>query len=143
TGLAAELAYLGLNWNDILDDDTATLAHAAVQLVCFAAYVVGLGRALLSVRRPSWRLPALTDRVAQCLRPFPWWLGAAALAFGLFDRAIRTVVTSLPGTVAARGLFALVVSGLIGMALMRMHRTRLASASSDAEPQHRPVWVGI
>ena len=143
TGLAAELAYLGLNWNDILDDDTATLAHAAVQLVCFAAYVVGLGRALLSVRRPSWRLPALTDRVAQCLRPFPWWLGAAALAFGLFDRASRTIGTSLPATVAARGLFALVVSSLIGMALMRMHRTRLASASSGAEPQHRPVWVGI
>ncbi|HUH54559.1 MAG TPA: mechanosensitive ion channel domain-containing protein, partial [Rhodanobacter sp.] len=112
-------------------------------LVCFAAYVVGLGRALLSVRRPSWRLPALTDRVAQCLRPFPWWLGAAALAFGMFDRASRTIGTSLSATVAARGLFALVVSGLIGMALMRMHRTRLASASSDAEPQHRPVWVGI
>ena len=143
TGLAAELLYLGLNWNDILDDDTATLAHAAVQLVCFAAYVVGLGRALLSVRRPSWRLPALTDVVAQCLRPFPWWLGAAALLFGLFDRTSRTIGTSLPATVAARGLFALVVSGLIGMALVRMHRTRLASASSGAEPQHRPVWVGI
>ncbi|MGN6327703.1 MAG: DUF3772 domain-containing protein [Rhodanobacter sp.] len=143
TGLAAQLLYLGLNWNDILDDDTAALAHATVRLVCFAAYVVGLGRALLSVRRPSWRLPAITDLVAQCLRPFPWWLGAAALLFGVFDRTSRTIGTSLPATVAARGLFALIVSGLIGMALLRMHRTRLALASAGAEPQHRPVWVGI
>ena len=27
--------------------------------------------------------------------------------------------------------------------MLRMHRTRLASASTGAEPQHRPLWVGI
>jgi small-conductance mechanosensitive channel len=143
TGLAAQLAYLGLNWNDILDDDIRTLATSAVRLVCFAAYVTGLGRALLSVRRPSWRLPALSDLAAQRLRPFPWLLAAAALLFGMVERISRTIGTSLPATVATRGLFALAISGLIGMALLRLRHSRRELAASNAEPEHRPVWVGL
>ncbi len=143
TGLAAQLAYLGLNWNGILDDDLAALATGVVGLVCFAAYVTGLGRALLSVRRPSWRLPALSDLAAQRLRPFPWLLAAAALLFGLLDRVSRATGISLPATVATRGLFALVISGLIGLALLRLRRTRRELAADGAEPEHRRVWVGL
>jgi len=143
TGLAAQLAYLGLNWNDILDDDLAALATSVVGLVYFAAYVTGLGRALLSVPRPSWRLPALSDLAAQRLRPFPWLLAAAALLFGLLDRTSRAIGTSLPATVATRGLFALVISGLIGLALLRLRRTRREQAASGTEPEHRPVWIGL
>ena len=143
TGLAAQLAYLGLNWNDILDDDLAALATSVVGLVCFAAYVTGLGRALLSVPRPSWRLPALSDLAAQRLRLFPWLLAAAALLFGLLYRTSRAIGTSLPATVATRGLFALVISGLIGLALLRLRRTRREQAASGAEPEHRPVWIGL
>ena len=143
TGLAAQLAYLGLNWNDILDDDLAALATSVVGLVFFAAYVTGLGRALLSVPRPSWRLPALSDLAAQRLRLFPWLLAAAALLFGLLDRTSRAIGTSLPATVATRGLFALVISGLIGLALLRLRRTRREQAASGAEPEHRPVWIGL
>ncbi|WP_343850907.1 DUF3772 domain-containing protein [Rhodanobacter soli] len=143
TGLAAQLVYLGLNWNDILDDDLAALATSVVGLVCFAAYVTGLGRALLSVPRPSWRLPALSDLAAQRLRLFPWLLAAAALLFGLLDRTSRAIGTSLPATVATRGLFALVISGLIGLALLRLRRARREQAASGAEPEHRPVWIGL
>ncbi|MEO7052903.1 MAG: mechanosensitive ion channel domain-containing protein, partial [Rhodanobacter sp.] len=131
------------NWNGILDPDLDALAAAAVRLVWFAAYVTGLGRALLSVRRPSWRLPALSDLVAQRLRPFPWLLGAAALLFGLFDRISRTIGTSLPATVAARALVALVVSGLICAALLRLRQARRELAVSGTEPPQRPVWIGL
>ena len=143
TGLAAQLVHLGLNWDDILDNDLDALATATVGLVCFAAYVTGLGRALLSVRRPSWRLPALSDLAAQRLRPYPWLLAAAALLFGLFDRTSRTIGSSLPASVAARGLAALVISGLIGMALLRLQRTRQELTAGGAEPEHRPVWFGL
>ena len=143
TGLAAQLVYLGLNWNDILDPDLDALATSAVRLVWFAAYVTGLGRALLSVRRPSWRLPALPDLVAQRLRPFPWLLGAAALLFGLFERTSRTIGSSLPATVATRALMALVVSGLICTALLRLRQARKELATTGVEPEQRPVWIGL
>ena len=143
TGLAAQLVYLGLNWNDILDPDLDALAEASVRLVCFAAYVTGLGRALLSVRRPSWRLPALPDLAAQRLRRFPWLLGAAALLFGLFERTSRAIGSSLPATVATRGLMALVVSGLIGMALLRLRHTRRELAAAGGELPARPLWIGL
>ena len=142
TGLAAQLAYLGLNWNDILDPDLDGLARAVVRLVLFAAYVTGLGRALLSVRRPSWRLPELSDLAAQRLGPFPWLLGAAALLFGLIERISRTIGSSLPATVATRGLMALVISGLIGAAWLRLRRAgQQQVAEGVVEP--RPLWVGL
>jgi potassium efflux system protein len=143
TGLAAQLAYLGLNWNDILDDDVRALATDAVGLVCFAAFVTGLGRALLSVRRPSWRLPALSDLAAQRLRPYPWLLAAASLLFGMTERIMRTVGTSLPATVATRGLLALVISGLIGAALWNLHRSRQELPAEHAEPMHQPAWLSV
>ncbi len=142
TGLAAQLVYLGVNWNDILDRDLDALARAVVRLVLFAAYVTGLGRALLSVRRPSWRLPALSDFAAQRLRRLPWLLGAAALLFGLIERLSRTIGSSLPATVATRGLMALVISSLIGAAWLRLHDARRQEAADGTEEQ-RPLWIGL
>ncbi len=143
TGLAAQLVYLGLNWNDILDPDLDALARSSVRLVFFAAYVTGLGRALLSVRRPSWRLPALSDLSARRLRRFPWLLGASALLFGLIEKTSRTIGTSLPATVSTRGLMALVISGLIGVALLRLRRARSELVANGAEVPAWPVWIGL
>ncbi|MEO7050079.1 MAG: DUF3772 domain-containing protein [Rhodanobacter sp.] len=142
TGLAAQLVYLGVNWNDVLDPDLDALARSVVRLVLFAAFVTGLGRALLSVHRPSWRLPALSDLAAQRLRWMPWLLGAAALLFGLIERISRTIGSSLPATVATRGLMALVISGLIGVAWLRLHGARQQQAVDGTE-QRRPPWIGL
>ena len=143
TGLAAQLVYLGINWNDILDPDLDTLASALVRLVFFAAFVTGLGRALLSAKRPSWRLPPMSDHTAQRLRPLPWLLGASALLLGLFERVSRTIGSSLPATVAARGLLALVISGLFGVALLRLRRPRHAPDADQSAPAQRQLWVGL
>lgn len=142
-GLAAQLVRVGLNWNAALDDDLDALAGRVVSLVMFAAYVTGLGRALLSVDRPSWRLPALSDLAATRLRVFPWLLGAAALVFGLLDRLTRMLGTSLAVTVVAHGLVALVVSGLIGATLVRLRHARRALISEGKPPATQPAWVGV
>ncbi|CAM5250929.1 hypothetical protein RLIN73S_05091 [Rhodanobacter lindaniclasticus] len=71
TGLAAQLAYLGLDWNGILDDDLAALVSGAVGLVYFAAYLTGLGRALLSVLATVLAAADTVQPTAQRLRPFP------------------------------------------------------------------------
>jgi len=145
TGLAAKLVHAGLNWNGILDRDLDALLATAVGLICLAAYITGLGRGLLAVSRPSWRLPALSDVTARRLRPFPWWLGAVVLVFGLFERISRTIGTSLAATVAARGLMALIISGLFGLALMRLLRSRRESRAANQadEPAQRPLYMGL
>ena len=143
TGLAARLAYAGLNWNDLLDTNLDALATATVRLVYFAAFVTGLGRALLAVKHPSWRLPNLSDLAARRLRPFPWLLGASVLLLGLVERISRTVGSSLAATVATHGVIALVISGLIGLALLRLRQTRREAVATGNTPAQRPLWVGL
>ncbi len=142
-GLAALLVRLGLNWYGTMDAELDTLVNTATRPLLFAAFVTGLARALLSVGRPSWRLPQLSDITAHRLRLFPWLLGAAALVIGLFDQLIRLLGSSLSVTVAAHAVIALVLSGLIGMALMRLHHARQQAAATLAAPPRDPAWVGV
>ena len=142
-GLAAQCVRAGLNWNDTLAADLDELALSLVRRVCFAAFVAGLGRALLSVRHPSWRLPELSNAAARRLRPFPGLLAAATLLLGVVERINTAIGASLPATVATRGLIALVVSGLVGAALLRLGQARRALLASGSAPAQRPLWVGL
>jgi small-conductance mechanosensitive channel len=107
------------------------------------AYVVGLGRAVLSTARPSWRLPNLSDVAAQRLRPFPWLLGGAALLLSVVERVNRAIGASLPATITARALIAVVVAGLIGAAMLQLGGARRALQTSGTRPAPRPLWVGL
>jgi small-conductance mechanosensitive channel len=142
-GLAAQFVYLALNWNDLLDDDLAALAHKLVRLVAFAAFMTGLGRALLSSKRPSWRLPALSDDVAQRLRAFPWMLGVVAVVVGVAETVNNTIGASLATSVATRALLAVLIGLLVGSALLRLGQSRRAKLAQGDAPAQRPVWVGL
>ncbi|MBP1475850.1 mechanosensitive ion channel family protein [Frateuria sp. MAH-13] len=142
-GLAAQLVRLGLDWNDTLDPELDDLALSLVRRVCFAAFVLGLGRALLAVRQPSWRLPALSNAAAHRLRLFPALLAAATLLLSVVERINSAIGASLPATVATRGVIALVVSGLVGVALLRLGQARRALLASGSAPAQRPLWVGL
>lgn len=142
-GMAAQLAYLSLNWNGTLDPDLADLAEALVRRVCVIAYVVGLGRAVLSASRPSWRLPNLSDAAAQRLRPFPWLLGGSALLLSIVERINRAIGASLPATIITRAMIAVVIAGLIGAAMIRLGSARRALQAAGAKPAQRPLWVGL
>jgi potassium-dependent mechanosensitive channel len=138
-GLAAALLYLGLNWNDTLDDDLDTLAQAIVRATFFAAFVAGLGRALLSCHHPSWRLPTLADATARALRWFPWLLGGAFLLLGVLEHLNSVAGSSLPAAVCTRALLALLISGLIGAALVRVKRQK---RNHGHRPVKHALWVG-
>ncbi|SEI86117.1 DUF3772 domain-containing protein [Frateuria terrea] len=141
-GLAAQLVRTGLDWNEMLDPGLDELAHSLVRRVCFAAFVAGLGRALLSVSHPTWRLPTLSNAAARRLRLFPGLLAAATLLLGVVDRVNSAIGASLPATVTTRGLLALVISGLVGVALQRLGHARRALLAAGSAPAQRPLWVG-
>ncbi|WP_017462326.1 DUF3772 domain-containing protein [Dyella ginsengisoli] len=143
TGLAAELALQSLDWNGLLDGDLHALGLQMVRLALLSAYIAGLGRALLSATRPSWRMPGLSDAEACALRPLPWRLAMAVALLGAMELVNHAISASLPATVATRGLIALVISGLLLSLLMRQARARRSELANGETPPGRPLWVGI
>ncbi|WP_449428836.1 DUF3772 domain-containing protein [Rhodanobacter umsongensis] len=142
-GLAAHFAYLALNWNGLLDEDLDDLARKMARLVTFAAFMTGLGRAMLSNKHPSWRLAALSDDAAHRLRVFPWLLGAAALLLGVSESINNAIGASLATTVTTRGLLTVLIGLLVGSALTRLGQSRRATLAAGALPGQRPLWVGL
>jgi potassium efflux system protein len=142
-GLAAHFVYLALNWNNILSDDLDELFQKLARLTTFAAFMTGLGRAMLSNKRPSWRLPALSDDAAQRLRMFPWVLGGAAFLLGLTENINSAIGISLSASVATRGFISVLIAVLVADALMRLGKSRRAMLAAGEEPGQRPVWVGL
>ena len=142
-GFAAYLLYLALDWNGTLGEEIGGIAASLVVLAWLCSYIAGLGRALLSAGRPSWRMPALSDGLARRLRPFPTLLAWCTLLLGLVERITVQIAASLSTTVAVNGLLALLVAGLIGAALVRMGQARRALLAAGATPGKRPLWVGL
>lgn len=143
TGLAAELVYLSVNWNGLLDDDLSRLAERLVRLILLSAYVAGLGRALLSARRPSWRMPNLADAEADALRRFPWLLGVTMTVLGAAEIVNYSMGASLPTSVATRGISALIASALVATALLRLGRARRQLLAAGTPAPTRPLWAGL
>ncbi|MBD8879595.1 mechanosensitive ion channel family protein [Rhodanobacter sp. 7MK24] len=141
-GLAAKLVHLGINWNDTLDTDLDQLATSTMRVVIISSLMAGLGSALLSAKRASWRLPPLSDITAQRLRSHPWLLGGVALLTGLTEHIVRSIGSSLPATVLLHALLALLISGLVGSALLRLRHARHEADEAKAGRVRRPLWVG-
>jgi potassium-dependent mechanosensitive channel len=141
-GLAARLVYLGFNWNGTLNDDLDTLAQSIVHTVFLSAFIVGLGRALLAAGHPSWRLPALANITASKMRWFPWLLGGAFLLLGVIEHLNNLAGASLPATVCTRAVLALLITGLVGAALIRIRRVRKVLKQESDKPIKHPLWVG-
>uniref|UniRef100_UPI002257D8DF DUF3772 domain-containing protein n=1 Tax=Dyella silvatica TaxID=2992128 RepID=UPI002257D8DF len=141
--LSAHLVYLAFNWNDTLDAELDQMARALVRQAFFAAYVAGLGHALLCASRPSWRLPPLSDDAARRLRPFPWLLAGCVMLVGVVEQINHNIGASLAATMAVTGLISLLVSGVIAAMLFRLGRARRALLAAGETPAKRPLWVGL
>lgn len=141
-GLAAKLVHLGINWNGTLDADLDQLVASTMRVVVMSSLMAGLGSALLSAKRASWRLLPLSDAAAQRLRRHPWLLGGVALLTGLAEHIIRSIGSSLPATVLLHALLALLISGLVASLLLRLRRARREADEANASQARQPLWVG-
>ncbi|VWX57962.1 Small-conductance mechanosensitive channel [Burkholderiales bacterium 8X] len=167
-GLAAQGVHALLQAQGVLRPQTRELAQGAVQSSIFIAFVVGLGRALLSNARPSWRLPPISDAMARRLAPFPWLTALIAVLVWAPAQVNAVVQASFAAVVTTHVATALALTALIAAMLMRLKAPREPSdstaasggeAKADAEtdtagdpaaggpstvtPADRPLWVGI
>ncbi len=152
-GLAAQLAWSGLTVEGGLSPRLQALERATMQLVVFAAFMIALGHALISRKRSSWRLTALSDELAARLAPYPWWLALTALLGGLIIEVNRVVGASLSAEVSAHTVSALLMALVILCALRHLRAPSPAAqegsggepAAGQAQepPAPRPIWVGL
>ena len=148
-GLAAQLAWSGLEVDGNFSDMLKALSKASVRLAIFAAFVIGLGHAILARKRSSWRLPAISDELATRLSPYPWWLALVAAVGGLVTEINSIIGASLAAEVTAHAVVALMVSALATCVLRHLRAPSPSAAvtgddgAAPAAMPTRPVWVGL
>ncbi|MDR3447831.1 MULTISPECIES: DUF3772 domain-containing protein [unclassified Dyella] len=142
-GMAAWLLYLAVNWNGVFDQDLDDLVRPLVRLMFYVATMAGLGRALLMVKHPSWRLPPISDDLAKRLWPFPTTMAYSALLLGIIERVTNDIGASLATAMAANALAATLIGCLVGYGLIQMSRARRALLAAGETPAERPLWVGL
>ncbi|WMD23861.1 DUF3772 domain-containing protein [Achromobacter seleniivolatilans] len=140
-GLIALLIQTGLDWNSQLSDNTAALLTTLVATVCFGGYVSGLGNALLSTNRPSWRLPPISDAVATRLRWLPGMLGVLVVMIWLAERLPVLLNASLTTTITLTGIVAVLLMATMGVVLAIGRRLRRQSIQENDAPV--PFWISL
>jgi potassium efflux system protein len=140
-GLAAYSLYTALNWSGALSPATAEVAQFMVGLVCWAAYVGALGRALLSVERPAWRLARLSDFTAVRIRPYPWLVAVVTATGALLDRINIAIGASLSATVATNSVMAVAFALTAAAALVAAGRGRTrAEERAEGAAATSSIW---
>jgi potassium efflux system protein len=142
-GMVALVVRSGLEWNSDLSELPHALLVRSVGLACFGGYVAGLGQALLSPGRPSWRLPAMPDTVAMGLRRFPLVLALVTTAGWLAEQLYSLVNASLATAVALNCILALALGLSLVTMVMRGERLRrqLEEGTGVGQVPPRPMWL--
>ncbi len=140
-GVIALLIHMGLDWDSQLSDNTSSLLANLVATVCFGGYVSGLGYALLSTNRPSWRLPPISDAVATRLRWLPGVLGVLVVMIWLAERLPVLLNASLTTTITLTGIVAVLTMATIGAVLAISRRLRRQAMQENDAPL--PFWVSL
>lgn len=141
--IAGHWAFYVLDQRGLWPQQSRTAVRGIVQSAMFLAFVIGLGRALLSAGRPSWRLPPMSEAAAARLAPLPWLVGIVAALVWTPARVNALVDASFAAVVATHVLTALGLTALTGIVL---HRVKPLSAEADPDtgkPAERPMWVGL
>ena len=140
-GVIAVLIHMGLDWNSQLSDNTSSLLANLVATVCFGGYVSGLGYALLSANRPSWRLPPISDAVATRLRWLPGVLGVLVVMIWLAERLPVLLNASLTTTITLTGIVAVLTMATLGAVLAISRRLRRQAMQEHDAPIS--FWVSL
>lgn len=141
-GLAAHAIYLGLNWNGAFSEPFASLARVFVNSVYFGGLIVGLGRALLSAGRPSWRLAPISDDIASRLRRFPLLIAVIVVLGFMLNRMNSVIGTSLAATIAASFVVAVLYCSVLALLLVRI-RSSHNDEEDDLNGVSRPPWMNF
>ncbi len=130
------------DWFGVSDAQLHPLSVALFRGVVRCAVAAGLGSAILAPGRPFWRPVELTDRVAQRVMALVLAIAVLVTCGKLIEGMNEAVGASLQASVAARGLFAMLVGVTLGRALygiMGSHDGAGAVQIEDESPWWPPI----
>ncbi|MEM6050902.1 DUF3772 domain-containing protein [Erwinia sp. P7711] len=147
TLLAVVLAFnfldLAFTRHDEVVDEVRDFADKLVGLSVFCGLIAGLGRAFLSTRRPSWRLPNISNEVATALKPFPPLTAALVFVFQTVESLNSSANTSVGTTIFANGLTALLIGATALSISFRTNRVRRRMLLEGQQPEAKSTLVGL
>jgi small-conductance mechanosensitive channel len=127
-----------------LTPDFDDLVRLVIRSVAFAAFLEGLGRALLSPKRPGLRLAPLGDELVQRVAPYPGLVGAAAgLATFVagFNAAIGSSLATAVASDCVTLLIEMVATGAALLAMAQVRQASLEAAKDSPGGGSRAPWV--
>lgn len=141
--LAFNFLDLAFTRHDEVLDEVRTFADKLVGLSILCGLIAGLGRAFLSTRRPSWRLPSISNEVATALKPFPPLTAALVFVFQTVEILNSSANTSVGTTVLANGLTALLIGATALSISLRTNRVRRRMQHQGIQPEAKSTVVGL
>lgn len=141
--LAFNFLNLAFTRHPDVTDDVRAFADKLVGLSIFCGLIAGLGRAFLSTRRPSWRLPTISNEVALALKPFPPLMAGLVFVFQALENLNSSANTSVATTVMANGITALLIGAAALSISFRTNRVRRKLALEGAQPEAKSTLVGL
>ena len=105
-----------------LSEELSLFVQQFVGIVALAAFIAGLGRALLSPHKPTWRLPQLPNPVAKALGWLPLVLGGFIILMWSIQKITGLVSSNLSTLLLVNSVFSLGLNAIVGLALWRAER---------------------
>lgn len=134
---------LAFTRHDEVTDDVRDFADKLVNLSILCGLIAGLGRAFLSTRRPSWRLPNISNEVALALKPFPPLMAGLVFVFQALENLNSSANTSVGTTVLANGITALLIGATALSISFRTNRVRRRMVLEGGQPEAKSTLVGL
>lgn len=142
-GLGAELLLLAFTRHPDVSPAILDFGNQLFSLTLFSALIVGLGRAFLSIRRPTWRLASMSNPIALALRSTPKMLAVCILLFGAVEQVNNIIGTSVSTTIFGNGIAALLVGLIAFISPVRVNRLRRQLAANGEQPEGRSTLAGL
>ena len=137
---------LGLNlafsWHGRLPAADAAVLGKLTGMIWFGGFVYGLMTALVSAKKPSWRLPPLPDSVAAKLRWYPLMVSVVLVATWLAEQLATLVNAGLSLVVAVNCFVALALGLTMALGVMSAERAWHLEITKD-KTRPRPLPLAI
>lgn len=138
-GAALLLLDLLLDRFELLPGRADSVMDALLTGLIFLAFMRGLSRAVLAPGRPGWRIVELSDDRAAIIAGTIFAFTLVVIIGRVADAWLAAIVASLPLTLAARGVFAILAVLVIARGLNRAFGRREGASAEDHSEAGR-LW---